>query len=198
MLNAALLILAMTPGVTDPILRDGFDADLCPSGRQTRANLSLGGFNLSNVDVTQWANVWGRANVWDPPVPFPGLSYSMPIILNFGETTYLALQFHVPVDSPNNRFGWITHTEYNYGQDLTASISTECGDFNPPSHACHGETLSGQNLAPWRVNSAGNFCLLTPDTTYFLNLKITDPDQPSPTCDPSSPSCAIGTANNFY
>jgi hypothetical protein len=90
MLNAALLILAMTPGINDPIMRDGFDADLCPSGRQTHANLSIGGFTMTNVDVTQWENIWGRANVWDPPVPWPGLSYSMPIILNFGETTYLA------------------------------------------------------------------------------------------------------------
>jgi len=198
MLSAALLILAMTPGVTDPILRDGFDADLCPSGRQTRANVSLGGFTETNVDVTQWANVWGRVNIFDPPVPWPGLSTSMPIILNFGEYTYLALQFHVPIDSPQNRFGWLTHTEYNYGKDLTAAISTECGDFNPPSIACHNETVSGQTLVPWRVAQNGGFCLLTPDADYFLNLKITNPDQASPTCAPSAPSCPIGTANNFF
>ena len=198
MLSAALLILAMTPGVTDPIMRDGFDADLCPSGRQTRANIALSGFTEANVDVTQWANVWGRSTIFDPPIPWPGVSTSMPIILNFGETSYLALAFHVPIDSPPNRFGWLTHTEYNYGQDLTAAISTECGDFNPPSSRCHSETVSGQNLVPWRVAATGGFCLLTPDTDYFLNLKITDPYQPSPTCDPSSPSCAIGTANNFY
>ena len=189
MLSAALLILAMTPGVTDPILRDGFDADLCPAGRQTRANISLGGFTLTNVDVTQWDNVWGRSNIFDPPIPWPGLAVSMPIILNFGESTYMSLRFHVPIDSP--------HTEYNYGKDLTAAISSDCGDFNPPSSVCHHETVSGQNLVPWRVASSGGFCLLTPDTDYFLNLKITDPDQVSPTCAPSAPSCAIGTANNF-
>jgi hypothetical protein len=198
MLSAALLILAMTPGVNDPIMRDGFDADLCPAGRQTRANLSVGGFTLTNADVTQWANVWGIANVWDAPVPWPGLPYSMPIILNFSETGYLALEFHVPPDVPTNRVGWLTHTEYNYGKDLTVAISTECGDFHPPSQACHAETVSGQNLGPWRVNTNGGFCLLSPDTNYFLNLKITDPEQSSSSCAPLAPSCAIGTANNFY
>ena len=197
MLSAALLILAMTPGVTDPIFRDGFDADLCPAGRQTRANISLGGFTLTNVDVTQWDNVWGRSNIFDPPIPWPGLAVSAPIILDFGESTYMSLRFHVPIDSPQNRFGWLTHTEYNYGKDLTAAISSDCGDFNPPSSVCHNETVSGQNLVPWRIASSGGFCLLTPDTDYFLNLKITDPDQVSPTCAPSAPSCAIGTANNF-
>jgi hypothetical protein len=80
---------------------------------------------------------------------------------------------------------------------VTYAISTECGDFNPPGSSCHGETVSGQNLAPWRVGTGG-FCHLTPDTSYFLNLKITDPYQVSPTCDPSVPWCPIGTANNFY
>lgn len=198
MLNAALLILAMTPGVDDPILRDGFDANLCPAGRQTQANLSIGGFTATNVDVRYWENVWGRANVWDPVVPWPGLSYSMPTILNFGQNSYMALLFHVPANAPHNRFGWITHTEYNYGQDLTVAISTECGDFHPPSNTCHADTRSGQNLAPWRVNSSGNFCLLTPDTDYYLNLRITDPTQPSQSCNPSASVCVIGTANNYF
>ena len=198
MLSTALLILALTPGLSDPIMRDGFDANLCPSGRQTRANISFQGFTLTNVDVTEWVNIWGRASSFDSPIPWPGVASSMPIILNFGETTYMSLHFHVPIDSPPNRFGWLTHTEYNYGQDLTAAISTECGDFNPPSSVCHSETVSGQNLVPWRVAATGGFCLLTPNADYYLNLKITDPDQPSSTCDASSPSCAIGTANNFY
>lgn len=197
MISAALLILAMTPGVNDAILRDGFDADACPAGRQTRANISWVGFTVTNVDVTQWENVWGHSTAFDPPVPWPGRSDSMPTILNFAKTTYMALQFPVPVDSQANLFGWLTHTEYNYGQDLTAAISTECGDFNPVP-ACYIEAVSGMNIVPWSVHTPVNFCPMTPGQDYFLNIRITDPNRPSTTCAPASPSCVIGTANNFH
>jgi hypothetical protein len=184
--------------VDNGIFRDSFDAGLCPAGRQTRANISYSGFTLTNVDVTQWDEVWGRLTSFDAPTPWPGVPSSMPIILNFSKTYYMALHFPVPADSPINLFGWLTHTEYNYGQDLTASISTVCGDFNPVSSACHVEAVSGINLVPWRVNDVGGFCLLSQDTDYYLNLRITDPNRPSTTCAPGAPSCVIGTANNFH
>ena len=198
MLSAALLILAMTPGVSDAIFRDGYDAGLCPAGRQTRANISYGDGTLTNVDVTHWENIWGRASAYDPPVPWPGVGSAMPTILNFEKTTYIAAAFHVPDDMPPNVFGWITHTEYNYGANLTATISTACGDFRPDNGVCSVEALSGMNLVPWRVHPTGNFCLLAQDGNYFLNLRITDPEEPSPTCNPTAPSCVIGTANNFF
>ena len=197
MISAALLVLAMTPGVSDAILRDGFDAGLCPAGRQTRANISWSGFTVTNVDVTQWANVWGRSTAFDDPLPWPGRPDSMPIFLNFSKTSYMALQYHVPGGSVPNLYGWITHTEYNYGQDLTAAISTGCGDFNPVP-ACRIDAVSGMNIVPWSVQTPINFCPMSPGHTYYLNIKMTDPSRPSQTCAPASPSCAIGTANNFH
>lgn len=197
MISAALLILAMTPGASDAILKDGFDAYACPNGRQTQANISWSGFTVTNVDVRQWANVWGHSTAFDPPVPWPGRPDSMPIILNFDKTTYMALQFPVPTDSQSNLYGWLTHTEYNYGQDLTAAISTECGDFNPVP-ACYVEAISGMNIVPWSVHTPITFCPMTPGQNYFLNIRITDPNRPSTTCAPASPSCAIGTANNVH
>jgi hypothetical protein len=197
MLSAALLILAMTPGVNDAIFRDGYDADLCPAGRQTRANISWAGFTVTNVDVTQWANVWGRSTAFDDPLPWPGRIDSMPTILNFSKTAFIALRFHVPPGSPPNLYGWLTHTEYNYGQDLTASISTACGDFNPVPR-CVADTLSGMNIVPWSVHTPQSFCPMTPGADYFLNLRMTDPTRPSQTCAPASPTCVIGTANNFH
>jgi len=199
MLSAALLVLAMAPGVTDAIFRDTFDAQACPAGRQTRANISWHGSTLTNVDVTQWANVWGRSDAFDPPVPWPGLSDSMPTILNFGKDTYMALEFRVPPGSPPNLYGWITHTEYNYGADLTASISTGCGDFEPPSSPlCLIHSVSGQLLVPWALPPPQTFCPLVQNGDYFLNLVITDPRRPSTTCAPAEPSCVVGTANNYH
>jgi hypothetical protein len=198
MISAALLILAMTPGVNNTIYRDGFDEGLCPAGRQTRANISWAGFTITNVDVTQWQNVWGHSTAFDGPQPWPGRGDSMPTFLNFTKTGYMALAFHVPAGSPPNLYGWLTHTEYNYGQDLTASISTACGDFNSGDVLCFANTVSGQNLAPWAVPPPNSFCPLLENGYYFLNLKMTDPTRPSQTCAPASPSCVVGTANNFH
>jgi hypothetical protein len=104
----------------------------------------------------------------------------------------------VPPGSPPYLYGWLTHTEYNYGQDLTVSISTGCGDFNAGNALCFANTTSGQNLVPWAVPPPNSFCPLAQDGDYFLNLKMTDPTRASQSCAPASPSCVIGTANNFH
>jgi hypothetical protein len=198
MLSAALLILALTPGVDNGIFRDNFDAGLCPAGRQTRANISYQGFTITNVDVRQWPSIWGRSTAFDSPVPWPGASDSMPSILNFGKDTYIAAQFDVTPNTPISLYGWLTHTEYNYGADLTVSISTECGDFNPPNPKCVVASTSGQLLVPWALPPPASFCPLAQGQSYFLNLEITDPDRFSSTCPAAAPSCVVQTANNFH
>jgi hypothetical protein len=151
----------------------------------------------ANVDMTSWDNIWGHASASDTLVTWPGRANAQPTILNFGKTQYLAAKFHVPAGTAATTYGWLTHTEYNYGQDLTASISTNCGDFNPVNPLCLSVTVSGQNLVPWRV-PPGNFCPLTPGQDYFLNIKMTDPTRPSSTCAAGATQCAVGTANNFH
>jgi hypothetical protein len=194
MLSAALLILAMAPGLSDSIFGSGFDdLDGCPAGRQTRADIDYPGECAElGADVTEWSNIFGYSCNGDT-VPFPGLNES-PTIMNFGKATYIALHLHVPSDLPN-AFGWITHTEYDYGADLTASFSTSCGDFAPANPLCRTVSISGQNLTPWRVG-AGGFCPLAPGADYFFNVRITDPTQGTTTCDADAPSCAISLSNN--
>jgi len=198
MLTAALLVLAMTPAGTDTIFQDGFDVTPggCPAGQQMVADFSyIGDDSLRdryNVDVTDWANIWGHATALDAVVPWPGRSNSSPVFLDFGRTTYVAAHFLVPAGTPSNWFGWIVHTEYDYGADVTGAISTICGDFSPPAQACYTQGASGQNLVPWRTTT-GNFCNLVPGTDYYLNLKLRDPNAQATGCDATS--CVIGTAN---
>lgn len=197
MISAALLILAMTPGVDDTIFQSGYDdPDACPFGRQVLADIDYGTCIVDDVDVTQWSNIWGYDCLTGGTVPFPGSPGGTgdATILDFGRTTYIAAHFHVPADLPTNTYGWITHTEYNYGLDLTASISTACGDFAPANPECLSVAISGQNLVPWRVGAA-NFCPLTPGTDYFLNIKPTNAMQGTSTCEPGTTSCAVGLAN---
>jgi len=196
MTSAALLILALAPGVADPIFGSSFD-DLegCPSGRQTVADIDyLGACANLSADVTEWSNIWGYSCDTDGTTPFPGLHVS-PTIMNFRKDRYIAAHVHVPADLPNG-YGWISHSEYDYGHDLTAAFSTACGDFAPANPACVVVAVSGQNLPPWRVGSGG-FCPLTPGADYFFNVKMTDPSAPSTTCDDAAAWCAVTLPNNF-
>ena len=181
----------------------GGDQDNCPTAPLTRLTTSSITYvpsagTRNGVQMNAYENIWGHSTASDTAVLWPGRADSQPSILSFGRNTYLAAKFHVPAGEPVNAYGWLTHTEYNYGLDLTTSISTSCGDFNPTSAACVTVAVSGINLTPWRVGPSGNFCLLTPDTDYFFNMKATNPAQGTTTCAPTSPTCVIGTGNNFH
>jgi hypothetical protein len=200
MLSAALFLLALTPAGTDTIFEDGFDdaPTGCPANRQELADFAYAGDdslrNRYDVDVTEWENIWGHATALDATVPWPGRSNSSPVFLNFGKSNYIAAHFQVPPGTPSTWFGWIIHTEYQYGTDLTGAISPVCGDFSPAAQHCYSQGTSGQTIVPWRT-TAGTFCELVPGSDYFLNLKIRDPDQTNVSCAPSATECMIGTAN---
>lgn len=196
MLSAALLVLAMSPGVYDPIFHDGYDpASECPAGRQEVAVIAYGPNDTGHaIDVTEWANIWGRSNAYDPPIPWPGVASSWPIFLDFGGSTYIAAHFTVPADAPPTWYGWLTHTEYNYGTDVTGAISPYCGDFSPAAQACLTATVSGQVIVPWRTSS-GNFCPLVPGTDYYLNLELSG-SLTRPGCSPTMDSCVVSLPNN--
>jgi hypothetical protein len=204
MLSAALLVLAAAaPGVYDPLFHADFEQNsTCPAGRQLYSDIGYVGDNNSgdlryHVELTEWENIWGHASPYDTTTPWPGRANSAPVIADFGKTTYIAAHFYVPQGAPLTWLGWITHTDYNYGHNLTAAISTECGDFSPGAQACFVQSLSGQPMVPWRTNT-GAFCRLRPNTDYYLNLKMTDPNEQSPTCSHNADVCAIGTANAVY
>lgn len=174
------------------------DACINPQNRLQTSNIAYSpSSGIRNaVNVTDWSNIWGDSTSTDTTVAWPGRHDSAPIILQFDRNKYVSAKFTVPVGQIAS-YGWIAHTEYNYGLDLTTTISTTCGDFNPTNQACKSVTTSGALLTPWRVGT-GNFCPLTPGTTYYFNIEATDPTQGSTTCAASSPTCAIGTANNVH
>ena len=181
----------------------GGSADNCPSTPLTRITSSSISYVPSGVPPTRtgvnlasYDEIWGHANATDTTVTWPGRSNSQPTILSFLKTGYIAAKFHVPAGVSPTLYGWISHTDYNYGQDLTSAISTACGDFNPTDTRCVVSQISGQTLVRWGL-SAPSFCPLLPNTDYFLNIKMTDPSRPSSTCSASATVCAIGTSNNI-
>ena len=178
----------------------GGNGDNCvnPELRMTSSNVAYvpSSGTRQGVDLTSWVNIWGHSTAADTTVAWPGRHDSQPSILSFDRNKYIAAKIVVPAGQSNS-YGWIVHTEYNYGLDLTTSISTTCGDFNPTNPLCKSVTTSGMNLTPWRAPPGANFCPLTPGTTYYFNIKATNPAQGTSTCPASSNTCVIGTSNNF-
>ena len=168
-----------------------------PANRLTTSNIAYvpSAGTRQGVSLTSWDNIWGNSTATDTTVAWPGRHDSQPSILQFDRNKYIAAKIVVPVGQGPS-YGWIVHTEYNYGLDLTTSISTTCGDFNPVNPLCKSVTLSGQNLTQWRVGTGG-FCPMLPGTTYYFNIEATNPAQGTTTCAASSPTCVIGTSNNF-
>jgi len=207
MLNAAALLILASATAYDPIFHDAFESPAtCPNSadsfRLTTSDIGYMGDNIPDgiryrVGMTEYDNIWGHADPYDSIVTWPGRSNSAPIILDFNKQSYLSAHFTVPQDVQINMYGWLTHTEYSYGQDLTASISTSCGDFSPSSAACYIETTSGQVLTRWKTGASTAMCQLQPGQDYFYNIKMTDPNRPSTTCSNTAEVCAIGTANAF-
>lgn len=168
------------------------------TGRITTSNLAyVPPAGTRFTGVTEWSAIWGHASATDVEVLFPGRSNASPSIINFTRTGYIAAHFR-PTGA-GARFGYITHTEYNYGADLTWSISTAAGDFNPANTRCKGATLSGQVLGRWTTAPAtyGAFCPVAQGVDYYLNIKLTNPAQGTTTCAANRVQCVVGTANAF-
>jgi hypothetical protein len=152
----------------------------------------------AGVDMTSWASLFGHASSTDAVIGFPGRSNSQPTILGFQRYGCIALAFTPDANSPG--FGRITHTDYNYGGDLTWSISTTPCDFNPPNRAqCFAETKSGNVLLTWTTKPSvyRTFCPTPRGATYFGNLKLTRPAEGTTTCAVTSVACAVGLSNGF-
>lgn len=162
----------------------------CPAGLQTNGDLayqvSLTG--PSNVDLTQFKNIWGRTNGTDVGVEFPGVSYYA-IFKTLDRTKYISAKFRVPAGLSANATGSLSKGENFIGPYVTTSISTTCGEFDQADLAPYCLTTNrgaaGAILARWKLTTgspATNACALTPGQEYYLNIKVTDPSVPNTNC----------------
>jgi hypothetical protein len=197
---ASMLLGASLLARMDTIFASGFEfAGTCPDSRQENSNVSYT-YNLNpvlqNVDVTQFANVWGRASANDTIVPWPGKNGYAIMVLN--RNLFMSTRFTVPASglSPTLH-GLISHGETIPGPNLTLSISDQCGDFNPPSSFCSTTDAGpGQIMAKWRLpTGTGNACVLTPGQEYYVNFKLTNPNAVD-TNDCDANICVISIVNN--
>lgn len=152
--------------------------DSCPAGRMTTANIRYpnvpGSSIRSNVDLTNYDNIWGHMNNTDSVTPWPGVSGTQPAILNWNRTQYVAAKFHVPTSVNTQQFGVLGYGTYYSGPAMTLSFSTECGDFTPANALCVSTHGAGESFRKWVINPNVNGCPLAPGQDYFVNIKMAD------------------------
>jgi hypothetical protein len=136
----------------------------------------------ANVHVTEWDNVWGyNSNAPGPPLPWPGVTGSSPVLSNFGRWSYVALHFHTPpVPTPGLAARMVNSTLAG-GPVLTAAISKQCGDFQQrlPTAGCIRRNVphSDETISYFKFTADHPelVCNLLPDTDYYLNIMLSDP-----------------------
>lgn len=144
------------------------------------------------ADTRNWENIWGHNSSTDNVTLWPGPTSTSPVIRDFGRTTYLAAQFHVPAGFSTTAFGQYAHANNPGGPPVTASFSKICGDFSPqPGTGCVVQNWPDDNSSAlfWKSQSQNtSFCPLQPNTDYYLNMKLSDPATTT-WCPASSATC---------
>jgi hypothetical protein len=171
------------------------------AGRQTIGRVAYQSAGVAVRDLTEFASVFGHATADDAVIGWPGRHNSQPTILEFVRGAYVALHFRTNALGQIPTFGFIVHTEYNYGFDPSFSISRAAGDFSSSLGVnCYAERRqSGQNILPYAMPLTGfsGSCHLAANSDYFMNIKMANPAQVTSTCAATSRTCPFGLNNNF-
>lgn len=150
--------------------------------RMTTGNIiypNTSGVNSSrnNVDLTQFANIWGYASTNDTtPVSWPGVSGAQPAIRNIGKTQFIAAKFNVSSTVDTTLYGWFGYGSYYSGPAVTIAISPTCGDFAPAISACVSTHYAGESFSKWFITpTTSGQCTLGANTDYYVNMKMANP-----------------------
>lgn len=203
---AATWLVAVVPTMSahattmaDQILLESFEAhDYCPPGRiiTTKVGWRYDGVGAGQIDATQAKSIWGRNTLGSTQVDMPWLQ-EFAMFWNYPRADYyLAAQFTLPENLPLNEHGFFTHAETLSGPPIDTAISETCGDFYSSGPKCVTEDVGvGHTFAAWHVDTmSANSCTLHAGTTYYLNVRLTDPDVDSPQC--GVYSCVLNIQTN--
>lgn len=196
------LAAAASPARADELIfADGHDYAGCPAGRQIRADIGYR-YNLTdanvarNVDVTQADNIWGRTAPNGTILEFPWANY-FAVIVNLQRDGYVAALWRVPPDAIAEITGMFSHGETMAGPNVDMSISQYCGDFEPGHAIClRTNTGPGGILTKYKMPEPPGFaCPLVPGNSYFVNIRMTNPDAMHHDCDGAT--CTVTIQNNW-
>lgn len=185
--------------VSNPVVSTGC---IAPSGivRQVKGTVLnySGTAARTQVDTTQFANVWGFNATTGSVTPWPSLNGQL-AELSLGGRTYVAAEFTVPSTYPTGKSGKLQFAGTNTGAaqaNVSMTVSESCGDFrpgdtNPISPYCVLDnvpnTADGAAIL-WTTYAPGTYayehsCHLTAGRKYFLNITF------APLSDPANSNC---------
>ena len=187
----AALIASQVAHAGDVLFWSDMEESGCPAGRIAHSDILYYSDPLmgiaGNVDMTQWSSLLGIAQPGGAALPWPGQPSVSVVILDFIRDGYIAAHFNVP--QPVTLTGSLTHGTYLQGANLTAAISRWCGDFQHVENRCARSGGGGDNIGRWRTEQSAGQCTLDAGD-YYLNIKLTNPDEPALGC--TSVSCQEG------
>ena len=156
-----------------------------PNGTRTRlltSSISYGVYPMpvrTNVDLSEWNNIWGHNSATDAGTPWPGVGGASPVLRNFQRTSYVGAHFRTT--GSTTWTGDFTNPSFAAGPNMTMAISTVCGDFSQhlPTPGCLRTNVPTADaaLVKWKMtsNAPDYFCNLQPNTDYYVNFMFTDP-----------------------
>ncbi len=175
----------------------GGGTESCPTGRLTTASIRYpnvpGSGVRGNVDLTRFENIWGHSSNTDTAIAWPGRNSAVPAIQNWGKTQYIAAKFNVPASAGTSAYETLRYSTYYSGPELTLSVSTQCGDFQPVNPLCLSTGVgTGDAFKKIVLFPHTNGCPILPGTDYYINVKMTDP---APADCNSASTCTLATTN---
>ena len=207
---AVLLLAAATSQTSDSIFDAGFDDGYqcplsisTPTGTRTLRRTSdiiylpNEGHIRHAVNVTAWDNIWGHISELDGLTDWPGVAGASPTIRSLGKREYIGAKFHTPPDLLPNMRGWYKHVMYSGGPPIDFAISRICGDFDPAAGcSAYNARADDNTMVSWRTSGTTTAyqCTLAPDTDYYVNIRITDPNVNDVNC---SGSNCYSTIQNY-
>jgi hypothetical protein len=187
------------------VTQGGGGGDSCPTTPRTRATLSdlhylpePPAHVRHGVNLADWDSIWGHITENDAEIPFPGPSGASPTIWTLGKTQYIAAKFNTG-SLPAGVTGFYKNVLYGAGPNLDASISTACGDFDPPDPGCKSSDMpaNDQPFIYWRmVNGTNFYCGLQQNTDYYLNIQFHDINTTGPGCSGATCKTTIQHVHN--
>jgi hypothetical protein len=157
---------------------------LAPAGltRLMRSNITYGAQGSAaraNVDLTEWANIWGHATPTDAGRAWAGVSGAGPVIRAFGKHTFIAAHFNTGATAMYQ--GSFAYQSNIGGPDIDVVVSRACGDFasNAPMPGC-SVTMPSDGLPHLKYFSnaappGSTQCSLALNTDYWINIRMHDP-----------------------
>ena len=197
---AALLLAAATSQTSDSLFQDGFNGGYAyscpesiatPTGTRTLRHTSdiiylpNAGHVRHGVTVTKWDNIWGHITELDGITTWPGVAGASPTIESLGKHQFIGAKFHTPPDMLPNLRGWYKHVMYGGGPPIDFAISRLCGDFDTAAGCSATNAPANDNtMVSWRANGTTTAyqCGLAPDTDYYVNIRISNPNVTGPDC----------------